>query len=68
VAEQDRKTVGELAAMTEDERYEYFLAHPLEGADPADAEFLARHSARSIPLVATYDAEQAAKREARRAS
>jgi hypothetical protein len=54
--------------MTEDERYDYFLAHPLEGADPADAEFLARHSAKAIPRIAKHDAERAAKREARRAS
>jgi hypothetical protein len=67
MAEQD-KTVAELAALSYDERYAYFMAHPLEGSDEADAEFLADHRAKSVMIIAKRDAEQAAKREARRAS
>jgi hypothetical protein len=68
VAEQDHKTVAELASMTYDERVAYFMAHPLEGAAATDAEFHAHHRAKSVLTIALRDAQQAAKRETRRAS
>jgi hypothetical protein len=60
------KTVEELAAMSEEERVQYFLDHPVEGVDPGvDPLFVARSSARLVPIVVRRDAEQAAKRDAR---
>ena len=62
------RSVQELAAMEEQERVAYFLAHPLEGTDQADAEFLARHRASSVLTIAARDAQQAGTRGGRRAS
>jgi hypothetical protein len=52
--------------MSAGERVQYFLDHPVEGVDPeVDPLFVARSSARLVPIVVTRDAEQAAKRDAR---
>jgi hypothetical protein len=67
--EREAKSVPELAAMSEDERVEYFLANPMDGQDPAiDPVFVARSRARLIPIVERRDAEQAARRRTPRAS
>ena len=59
------KTVDELAVMSEGERVQYFLDHPVEGVDPeVDPPFVARSSARLVPIVVRRDAEQAAKGDA----
>ena len=62
-------SVQELAAMSEDERVEYFLARPMGGQDPTiDPVFVARSRARLVPIVERRDAEQAARRRTPRAS
>ena len=59
-------SVEELAAMSEDERVQYFLAHPLEGQDPAvDPVFVARSRARFVLSILKRDEEQ---RRSQRAS
>ena len=59
-------SLEELAAMTEDERIEYFLAHPLEGVDPSISPlFVAQSRASTIPVIVKRDEEQ---RRSQRAS
>jgi hypothetical protein len=69
VAEQDDdKTVAELATMSYDERYAYFLARPMPGAPDEFADLLARSRAKAVLTIAKRDIEQLAKRERRQAS
>ena len=69
MSERDPKSVPELAAMSEDERVDYFLANPMDGQDPMiDPVFVARSRARLVPIVERRDAQQASRRRTPRAS
>jgi hypothetical protein len=62
----DEPSLEELAAMTEEDRIQYFLAHPLEGQDPSiNPLFVARSRATTIPVIMKREEEQ---RRSQRAS
>jgi hypothetical protein len=64
MAENEQVSVEDLAKMPEDERVQWFLAHPLpaEHAGSMDPLTLARFRARSVMTVQQRDHEQAQRR------
>jgi hypothetical protein len=64
--DKDELSLEELAAMTEEDRIQYFLAHPMEGQDPSiNPLFVARSRASTVPVILQRDEEQ---RRSQRAS